>query len=217
MAEAGRRGWARQTVAALTADGFTAHQTTLSWPRYADDPRGFMGVRVRVGEFRAQAAALRRRRLLSADGFKPLVEWEGFDPQNKPDAELLHAAIVDRQQLRRPNRAPFATDRQTSIVSAAPVLLRNGRVSIDVLTEGVFDPRDLNNYSFSADRHARTIAGVDSAGRLILVTADAVPTRRGLTLTEEAKLMRSLGATDGLNLDGGEARPASSSTEPRST
>ena len=108
------------------------------------------------------------------------------------------------EQLRRPDGARFATDRQTSIVSAAPVLLRNGRVSIDAATEGVFDPRDLNNYSFSADRHARTIAGVDHAGRLILVTADGIPTKsEGLTLTEEAKLMRSLGAIDALNLDGG--------------
>jgi exopolysaccharide biosynthesis protein len=108
------------------------------------------------------------------------------------------------EQLRRPNGATFNTDRQTSIVSAASVLLRDGRVSIDASTEGVFDPRDLNNYSFSADRHARTIAGVDRAGRLILVTADGIPTKsEGLTLTEEAKVMRSLGATDAINLDGG--------------
>ncbi len=408
VAEAGSRAWARQTVATLATDGFTAQQTTLSWPRYADDPRGFMGVRVRVGEFATQAAATAQASTLTADGFKPLVEWEGFDPQNKPDAELLHAAIVDPQrfagrviathgpavaarqtvatqaqalgslvavnagfftinaalpgvggvptglgmydgkletmsngvradlvldgrraprvenlrasaqvhsggavasllginrqpgsnedcgvpgfaptsesrqgpvctgandlvlftpefgaplptgagvqaildpqgrvvsvgtqggslpagdsavqgigidatwlsshlrpgkrvqvteQLRRPNGATFNTDRQTSIVSAAPVLLRDGRVSIDASTEGVFDPRDLNNYSFSADRHARTIAGVDRAGRLILVTADGIPTKsEGLTLTEEAKVMRSLGATDAINLDGG--------------
>ena len=408
LAEAGSRSWARQTDAALAADGFTAQQTTLSWPHYADDPRGLMGVRVRVGEFATQVAATAQAAALTADGFKPLVEWEGFDPQTKPDAELLHAAIVDprrfggrviathgaavasrqtvatqaqalgslvavnagfftinaalpgvggvptglgmydgkletlsnvvradlvldgrraprvenlrasaqlhaggavtnflginrqpganedcgvpgfaptaesrqgpvctgandlvlftprfgaplptgagvqaiidsqarvvsvgaqggslpagdsavqgigidaswlgshlhpgarvqvTEQLRRPDGAPFATDRQTSIVSAAPVLLRNDRVSIDASTEGVFDPRDLNNYSFSADRHARTIAGVDRAGRLILVTADGIATKsEGLTLTEEAKLMRSLGATDAMNLDGG--------------
>ena len=44
----------------------------------------------------------------------------------------------------------------------------------------------------------------DRAGRLILVTADGIPTKsEGLTLTEEAKVMRSLGATDAINLDGG--------------
>lgn len=408
VAEAGTRAWASQTVAALAADGFSARQTTLRWPRYADDPRGFLGVRVRVGEFPTQPAAAAEASTLTADGFRPLVEWEGFDPQNNPDAELLHAAIVDPQQfagrviathgpavaarqtvatqaralgslvavnagfftinaalpgvggvptglgmydgkletlsngvradlvldgrraprvenlrasaqvtaggavasflginrqtgsnedcgvpgftptsesrqgpvctgandlvlftpefgaplptgsgvqaiidpqgsvvsvgsqggslpagdsavqgigsdatwlsshlqpgtrvriterLRRADGAPFGTGRQTSIVSAAPVLLRHGRVSIDASTEGVFDPRDLNNYGFSAERHARTIAGVDRAGRLILVTADGIPTEsEGLTLTEEAKLMRSLGAIDAMNLDGG--------------
>ena len=46
--------------------------------------------------------------------------------------------------------------------------------------------------------------GVDCAGRLILVTADGIATKsEGLTLTEEAKLMRSLSATDAMNLDGG--------------
>ena len=72
------------------------------------------------------------------------------------------------------------------------------------MTEGVLDPRDLNNYSFSADRHARMIAGIDRRGRLLLVAADGIPgvTVR-LTLTEEARLMRSLGAVDAMNLDGG--------------
>jgi exopolysaccharide biosynthesis protein len=95
-------------------------------------------------------------------------------------------------------------DRSTGIVSAAPVLLRDGRIAIDATREGVLDPRDLFNYGFSAERHGRTIAGVDRSGRLILVTADGVPgVSEGLTLTEEAELMRSLGAVDAMNLDGG--------------
>ena len=107
-------------------------------------------------------------------------------------------------QLRRTDGAQFPVDGQTDIVSAAPVLLRDGRTAIDAVTEGVFDPRDLNNYSFSADRHARTIAGVDRRGRLLLVTADGIPgVSEGLTLTEEARLMHSLGAVDAMNLDGG--------------
>jgi exopolysaccharide biosynthesis protein len=68
----------------------------------------------------------------------------------------------------------------------------------------VFDPRDLYDYGFSAERHGRTIAGVDREGRLILVTADGVPgVSSGLTLSEEAELMRTLGAVDAMNLDGG--------------
>ena len=409
LAEAGSAAWADQTISALSAKGFAAREDTLWWPRYVDDPRGVLGVRVRVGEFPTQAAAAGEASSLSAAGFSPLVEWEGFDPRPGPDAELLHAAIIDlrrfgghviathgdaitsrqtvatqaqqlgalvavnagfftinaalpavggvptglgvydgkleslsngtradlvldgrrtpevenlrataqlhagrstigilginrqpgsaedcgvpgfsptsisrqgavctatddlvlftpqfgaplptvagtvqatlspqgrvlalgspggslppgdsavqalgadatwlqthaqpgsrlliTEQLRKHNGAQFQVGRQTDIVSAAPVLLRGGRLAIDAVTEGVLDPRDLNNYSFSADRHARTIAGIDRRGRLLLVTADGIPgVSEGLTLTEEAKLMRSLGAVDAMNLDGG--------------
>jgi exopolysaccharide biosynthesis protein len=41
-------------------------------------------------------------------------------------------------------------------------------------------------------------------GRLILATADGIPgVSAGLTLTEEAEVMRSIGAVDAMNLDGG--------------
>jgi len=409
LAEAGTAAWADQTVSALSAKGFTASEDTIPWPRYVDDPRGMLGVRVRVGEFATQAAAAAQASSLTAAGFSPLVEWEGFDPRPGPDVELLHAAVIDlrrfaghviathgdavasrqtvaaqaqqlgalvavnagfftinaalpavggvptglgvydgkleslsngtradlvlngrstpkvenlrataqlraanstisieginrqpgsaedcgvpgfsptssprqgtvctaaddlvlftsefgaplptvagtvqatlspqgrvlalgapagalppgdsavqaigadaawlqaharpgarlliTEQLHKRNGAQFQVDRQTDIVSAAPVLLRDGRSAIDAVTEGVLDPRDLNNYGFSADRHARTIAGIDRRGRLLLVTADGIPgVSEGLTLSEEAELMRSLGAVDAMNLDGG--------------
>jgi hypothetical protein len=406
--EAGDGAWAGRTEAALISDGFSPRADTLRWPRYLDDPRGEMGVRVRVGQFQTKAAAVSQATALTAAGFNPLVEWEGFDPRQTPDAELLHAVIVDprafsghvvathgtavasreplaaqsqqlgalagvnagfftiasplvdvagvptglgayggrlealsndtradlvlegrrparienlragaqlrdegsvarilgvnrqpgsnedcgvpgfaptsaprqglictgttdlvlftpefgaalpagpglqltvdahgrvlalgarggslslgesavqaigtdadwvrshvrvgdrvsvNEQLRQPSGASFRIDEQTSIVSAAPILLRDGRIAIDAVREGVFDPRDLYDYGFSAERHARTIAGVDRKGRLILVTADGVPgISEGLTLTEEAELMRTLGAVDAMNLDGG--------------
>ncbi|HUA49527.1 MAG TPA: phosphodiester glycosidase family protein [Solirubrobacteraceae bacterium] len=411
-AEAGSTTWAEQTDMSLRADGFDPTATALPWPHYSDDPRGVMGVRVRVGQFATQAAATAEAATLTADGFEPLVEWTGFDPQPGPDAELLHVAIVDPrrfagaviadhgsaiasrqtvpaasaalnsvaatnggfftidaplaavggvntglsvydgqieslangdraalvldgrrpadienltslailrsgsssirilginrlpgsaedcgvagftptsqprqntlctgpndivlftpmfgaplppapssgpatqvvlnprgqvasvgspggtlpagdsavqaigsdaawltahahlgrqltvfEQLRTASRTPFPLNRQTSIASAGPVLLRHGRLAIDAVNEGVLDPRDLNDYTFSAYRHARTFAGVDSRGRLLLATADGIPgVSAGLTLTEEAELMRSLGAIDALNLDGG--------------
>jgi exopolysaccharide biosynthesis protein len=84
------------------------------------------------------------------------------------------------------------------------VLVRDGRIAIDAVNEGVLDPRDLNDYTFSAYRHARTFVGVDGRGRLLLATADGIPgISEGLTLTEEGELMRSLGAVDAMNLDGG--------------
>ena len=410
LAEAGSTSWAEQTEAALRADGFDPTATVLPWPKYADDPRGVMGVRVRVGDFSTRDEADAEAATLTADGFSPLVEWTGFDPTPPPDAEHLIVAIVDptrfdgrviadhgsavasretvpaasaalgsiaatnggfftilggpltavngvntgisayhgqiqsladgdraalvldgrkparienlttRAQLHagrdsirilglnrlpgsaedcgvigftptsRPRQNTLCTgaddlvlftpmfgaplppasgpavqavldahgrvvsvgspggtlpagdsavqaigadavwltdhahvgrrltvseqvrsegrrvhlDRHTSISSAGPVLLRDGRPAIDAVDEGVLDPRDLNDYTFSAYRHARTFVGVDDRGRLLLATADGVGgVSEGLTLSEEAAVMRSLGAVDAMNLDGG--------------
>jgi hypothetical protein len=97
--EAGSASWAQQTEASLTADGFDPLATVLPWPRYADDPRGVMGVRVRVGHFATQAEASTEAATLTADGFAPIVEWTGFDPQPGPAAELLRVAIVDPRRF----------------------------------------------------------------------------------------------------------------------
>lgn len=93
-----------------------------------------------------------------------------------------------------------------SIVSAAPVLMRDGRIAIDAATEGVLDPRDLSfNYQWANVRQPRTMAGIDAHGDLLLITVDGRQTAgsEGFTLFEEAEFMRSLGATQALNLDGG--------------
>jgi hypothetical protein len=99
---------------------------------------------------------------------------------------------------------PLHLDLGMTATSAGPILLQNGRPAIDAVAEGVFDPRDLNDYTFSAYRHARTMIGVDSQGRILLSTVDGIAgVSEGMTLTEEAALMRSLGAVDAMNLDGG--------------
>ena len=93
-----------------------------------------------------------------------------------------------------------------SIVSAAPVLMQNGRIAIDASAEGVVDPQDLSyNYQWANVRQPRTMAGIDARGDLLLVTVDGRQTvgSEGFTLFEEAEFMRSLGATQALNLDGG--------------
>ncbi|MFI6564823.1 phosphodiester glycosidase family protein [Streptomyces sp. NPDC050534] len=96
--------------------------------------------------------------------------------------------------------------RDDSVVSAAPTLVRNGRIDIDAATEGVVDPQDLSfGYAWANTRQPRTMAGIDSGGRLILATVDGRQTdgSEGFTLYEEARFMRSLGAVQALNLDGG--------------
>ncbi|GAA4562592.1 phosphodiester glycosidase family protein [Planotetraspora kaengkrachanensis] len=93
-----------------------------------------------------------------------------------------------------------------SIVSAAPTLVEDGRTRVDAATEGVLDPLDLSfGYAWANNRQPRTMAGIDRHGRLLLVTVDGRLSggSEGFTLTEGAAFMRSLGAVDALNLDGG--------------
>lgn len=73
-----------------------------------------------------------------------------------------------------------------------PVLFENGEYSIL--------PDDPANHK----RAARTVAGWTAAGELLLVTADSRPGwSAGLSTVEAAQLLRSLGAVEAINLDGG--------------
>lgn len=93
-----------------------------------------------------------------------------------------------------------------SVVSAAPTLVKDGRISIDAATEGVVDPLDLSfGYAWADVRKPRTLAGIDAKGRLLLVTVDGAQKdgSEGFTIYEAAVFMRSLGAVQALNLDGG--------------
>ncbi|GAA1017702.1 hypothetical protein Aple_024590 [Acrocarpospora pleiomorpha] len=97
-------------------------------------------------------------------------------------------------------------DADDSIVSAAPTLVEDGRTHIDAAAEGVVDPVDLSfGYTWANKRQPRTMAGIDRRGRLLLVTVDGRLSggSEGFTLTEGAAFMRSLGAVQALNLDGG--------------
>jgi hypothetical protein len=100
---------------------------------------------------------------------------------------------------------PLELAQQTLVVGAGPRLLRRGRVAVTATGEGFAPPQAPFYGTFVAARHPRTLAGVRADGKLLLVTVDG---RRpgwstGMTLTEAARLMRSLGARDALNLDGG--------------
>lgn len=89
-------------------------------------------------------------------------------------------------------------------VGGGPRILRAGRVAVAAKAEG-FAPLRAFFQSFVAGRQPRTLAGVRADGALLLVTVDgrAPGWSAGMTLPEAARLMRSLGARDALNLDGG--------------
>jgi Phosphodiester glycosidase len=91
-----------------------------------------------------------------------------------------------------------------SVIGAGPRLVRAGRVAVAALAEG-FAPTPAFFQTFVADRQPRTLAGVRADGSVLLVAVDgrAPGWSAGMTLREAAGLMRSLGARDALNLDGG--------------
>ncbi|MGH9038844.1 MAG: phosphodiester glycosidase family protein [Acidimicrobiia bacterium] len=79
-------------------------------------------------------------------------------------------------------------------LGGSPILLRDGR--------RWFGDSDDN---FIRGRHPRTLVGWNPAGETLLVTVDGrqPDVSVGMTMAEAADLLLALGATDGINLDGG--------------
>ncbi|MET7322609.1 phosphodiester glycosidase family protein [Streptomyces sp. NPDC005549] len=94
---------------------------------------------------------------------------------------------------------------RTDIVNAGPELVRDGRIHVTPATDGMVHPDDPSwYYGWVHKRNPRTLAGVDAAGRTVLVTADGRSTDSlGLSIVESAEVARSLGLRDAVNLDGG--------------
>jgi exopolysaccharide biosynthesis protein len=85
-----------------------------------------------------------------------------------------------------------------SLIAGGPILLHQGRIDLHPASEG-FAPK------FYARRHPRTLVGIKPNGHLLLVVVDGHNPRlsRGQTLRESAELLKALGCSEGLNLDGG--------------
>jgi len=107
-------------------------------------------------------------------------------------------ALWERIETREAGREALlrveTTPRVIAAIGGTPILLRDGkRWFADA-------PND-----FVRGRHPRTLVGWNRRGDLWLVTADGRQPgySTGFTLAEAAEFMRSLGATEAINLDGG--------------
>lgn len=81
----------------------------------------------------------------------------------------------------------------SDIMTAGPMLVWKGRLV----------PQRTDK-TFVADRHNRTAIGVKNDGTMLFVTVDGrTKESEGLSLPDLSRLMRYLGCTDALNLDGG--------------
>ncbi|MEN3026979.1 MAG: phosphodiester glycosidase family protein [Chlorobiota bacterium] len=83
------------------------------------------------------------------------------------------------------------------IWSGTPRLVRDGRIRVEAAQEGTTSERFLYR------RRARTAIGVTRQGELLLVVVEHNGHSAGATVPELAAWMRSLGAYQALNLDGG--------------
>ncbi|MGF9660397.1 phosphodiester glycosidase family protein [Arthrobacter crystallopoietes] len=96
-------------------------------------------------------------------------------------------------------------DKDSHVVNGGPLLLQDGELMVTAERDGMVHADNPGMfYGWVHQRNPRTIAGVDAAGRLMLVTADGRQTSAlGLSIHEAAAVAKSLGMVDAVNLDGG--------------
>jgi hypothetical protein len=101
---------------------------------------------------------------------------------------------------------PLELEQTSSILNGGPRLLENGKIAINAVEEGFHWEEDPGfYYRFGERRNPRTLAGIKENGNLLFVTIDgrAPGWSVGANFEESAKVMKSLGAVDAINLDGG--------------
>jgi hypothetical protein len=101
---------------------------------------------------------------------------------------------------------PLDVSKTTGIVNGGPRLVSDGAINITAAAEGFTWQEDPGfYYRFGVRRNPRTMAGVTTEGKLLLVTVDGRQPgwSVGASFAEEGEIMRALGAVDAVNLDGG--------------
>src|SRR5665213_925749 len=92
----------------------------------------------------------------------------------------------------------FKKWKMKTAVGGGPVLVQNNKVQISNNEERKFFGNAIN------DRHPRTAIGYTDDNKVIILVAEGrSETASGLTLTQEAQILKDLGCKEALNLDGG--------------
>jgi exopolysaccharide biosynthesis protein len=134
------------------------------------------------------------------------VQAIGTDVQTLGSLAKIGARLkIDAELVTEAGR-PLQAGSSTDVVNGGPVLVANGAENITAKRDGMVRQGDSNSfyYGWVHKRNPRTIAGVDTQGRTLLVTADGRQTTAlGLSIKESADVARSLGMVDAINLDGG--------------
>jgi exopolysaccharide biosynthesis protein len=99
---------------------------------------------------------------------------------------------------KRHSSSSFKKWKMKTAVGGGPVLVQNNKVQISNNEERNFFGKAIN------DRHPRTAIGYTNNNKIIILVAEGrSETASGITLTEEAQILKDLGCKEALNLDGG--------------
>jgi exopolysaccharide biosynthesis protein len=126
------------------------------------------------------------------------VKWLSDHAQEGMNIQVKNEMTADGK--------PLLLEQTSAIINGGPRLMENGKISINAVEEGFHWEEDPGfYYRFGERRNPRTLAGVKENGNLLFVTIDgrAPGWSVGANFEESAKIMKSLGAVDALNLDGG--------------
>lgn len=94
--------------------------------------------------------------------------------------------------------AHFSKWKMQTAIGGGPVLLQNGEIKISNNEEMKFSGKAIN------DHHPRTAIGYTKDNHLIILVCEGrSETAVGLTLNQEAQILKDLGCVEALNLDGG--------------
>lgn len=122
---------------------------------------------------------------------------------------LTHAqsgTLIDINTRVLANGKALPMEETLGVVNGGPRLLRNGFVEIPAAAEGFYRQSEPEfYYRFGVRRNPRTLAGITASGKLLLIAVDGRQPgwSVGTSFEESAWIMRSLGAVDAINLDGG--------------
>jgi exopolysaccharide biosynthesis protein len=134
------------------------------------------------------------------------VQAIGKDVQKRGHLAKVGARLDFDAELVNEDGKALKAGSSTDVVNGGPVLMTNGVENITAKRDGMAHQGESNSfyYGWVHKRNPRTIAGADTQGRTLLVTADGRQTTAlGLSIKESADVARSLGMVDAINLDGG--------------
>lgn len=131
------------------------------------------------------------------------IAWIYTDSSAKYPYAVQNAqnALHDSIAFLPKKNVPFALKKwkMETAVGGGPVLLQNGQVQVSNDAEMKFSGKAIN------DKHPRTCIGYTNDGKLIILAIEGrhAGKAEGATLTQQARLLKEIGCTEGLNLDGG--------------